>query len=84
MPGEDEGIEDPHGGEGLARIDAAVKQEMGIEVVQVPFKELNAAWEAADKDQVEGDRRPLAEDRSQGRRRLARKRSRSPPRCTWA
>ena len=28
---------------------------MGIEVVQVPFKDLNAAWEAADKDQSKED-----------------------------
>ncbi|MHB1034371.1 MAG: hypothetical protein ACYC35_24260 [Pirellulales bacterium] len=36
--------------QGWPDIQAAVKQEMGIEVVQVPFQELNAAWEAADKD----------------------------------
>jgi hypothetical protein len=36
---------------GWGNIDAVVKQEMGIEVVQVPFKELNDAWEAADKDE---------------------------------
>ncbi len=36
---------------GWGNIDAVVKKEMGIEVVQVPFKELNAAWEAADKDE---------------------------------
>lgn len=29
----------------------AIKQEMGIDVVDVPFAELNAAWEVADKDQ---------------------------------
>jgi hypothetical protein len=28
-----------------------IKQEMGIDVVSVKFEELNAAWEAADKDQ---------------------------------
>lgn len=28
-----------------------IKQEMGIDVVRVKFAELNAAWEAADKDQ---------------------------------
>jgi hypothetical protein len=30
----------------------AITQEMGIEVVDVPFAELNAAWEIADKDQT--------------------------------
>jgi hypothetical protein len=28
----------------------AIRREMGIEVVDLPFAELNAAWEAADKD----------------------------------
>lgn len=31
---------------------AAIKQQMGIEVVWTPFEELNAAWKAADKDQA--------------------------------
>jgi hypothetical protein len=29
----------------------AITKEMGVEVVEVPFAELNAAWEAADKDE---------------------------------
>ncbi len=29
----------------------AITEEMGIEVVKVPFEEVNAAWEAADKDE---------------------------------
>ncbi|MGQ9652048.1 MAG: hypothetical protein ACUVXJ_18255 [Phycisphaerae bacterium] len=36
---------------GWYNMDEAVKKEMGIDVVQVPFKELNDAWEAADKDE---------------------------------
>lgn len=36
---------------GWHNMDEAVKKEMGIEVVQVPFKDLNTAWEAADKDE---------------------------------
>lgn len=31
---------------------AAIKEQMGIEAVLVPFEELNAAWKAADKDQA--------------------------------
>lgn len=31
---------------------AAIQQQMGIEVVAVPFAELNEAWKAADKDQA--------------------------------
>lgn len=31
---------------------AAIQQQMGIEVVAVPFAELNDAWKAADKDQA--------------------------------
>jgi len=30
---------------------AVVRKEMGIKIIQVPFAELNAAWEAADKDE---------------------------------
>ncbi len=30
----------------------AIIQEMGIDVVKVPFEEVNAAWEAADKDEA--------------------------------
>ena len=37
--------------EGWPAIHSEVQQEMGIAVVKLPFKELNAAWEAADKDQ---------------------------------
>jgi hypothetical protein len=37
--------------EGWPAIHDAVRKEMGIEVVKCPFKELNAAWEAADKDE---------------------------------
>ncbi|MBN1588013.1 MAG: hypothetical protein JW888_00695 [Pirellulales bacterium] len=33
------------------KIGPAVTEQMGIEIVEVPFAELNAAWEAADKDQ---------------------------------
>lgn len=36
---------------GWHNMDEAVRKEMGIEVVRVPFKELNDAWEAADKDE---------------------------------
>ena len=36
---------------GWPDIAPAIQQEMGIEVVKVPFAEVNAAWEAADKDQ---------------------------------
>lgn len=36
---------------GWPDIASAIQQEMGIEVVKVPFAEVNAAWEAADKDQ---------------------------------
>jgi hypothetical protein len=38
-------------GGGWPGIAPAIQQEMGIEVVNVPFEEVNAAWEAADKDQ---------------------------------
>ena len=31
---------------------AAIKQQLGIEVIWTPFEELNAAWKAADKDQA--------------------------------
>ncbi|MCU0960615.1 MAG: hypothetical protein MUF48_10975 [Pirellulaceae bacterium] len=37
--------------QGWPSIDAQVTELMGIEVIKVPFAELNAAWEAADKDQ---------------------------------
>ncbi|MBN1588011.1 MAG: hypothetical protein JW888_00685 [Pirellulales bacterium] len=30
---------------------SAIKKEMGIEVVDVPYAELNAAWQSADRDQ---------------------------------
>ncbi len=36
--------------EGRPKIADAIRSEMGIEVVPVKFAELNAAWEAADKD----------------------------------
>ncbi len=34
-----------------AEFAAVTKKEMGVEIVAVPFAELNAAWEAADKDE---------------------------------
>jgi len=37
-------------GKGWPDIAAAIQSEMGIEVVDIPYAELNAAWEAADKD----------------------------------
>jgi hypothetical protein len=36
--------------EGWPAIHAEVEREMGIPVLKLPFKELNAAWESADKD----------------------------------
>jgi len=38
-------------GGGWPDIIPAIRSEMGIEVVDVPYAELNAAWEAADKDE---------------------------------
>ncbi len=38
-------------GGGWPGIAPAITQEMGIDVVNVPFAEVNAAWEQADKDQ---------------------------------
>ncbi|HUT89795.1 MAG TPA: hypothetical protein VMY37_09880 [Thermoguttaceae bacterium] len=38
-------------GGGWPGIAPAIMEGMGIEVVKVPFEEVNAAWEAADKDQ---------------------------------
>lgn len=38
-------------GGGWPGIAPAITEQMGIEVVKIDFKELNAAWEAADKDQ---------------------------------
>ncbi|MBN1855192.1 MAG: hypothetical protein JW829_20845 [Pirellulales bacterium] len=37
--------------EGWPNIAPAIEKEMGIKVVTLPFAELNAAWEAADKDE---------------------------------
>jgi hypothetical protein len=37
-------------GGGWPGIAPAIKQELGIDVVNVPFEEVNAAWEQADKD----------------------------------
>ena len=37
--------------EGWGKLGPMIKQEMGIDFVSVKFQELNAAWEAADKDQ---------------------------------
>jgi hypothetical protein len=37
--------------EGWPKIHDAITKEMGIPVVKLPFKELNAAWEVADKDE---------------------------------
>lgn len=39
-------------GGGWPGIAPAITEQMGIEVIQVPFEEVNAAWEAADKDQA--------------------------------
>ncbi|HBO43692.1 MAG TPA: hypothetical protein DD670_07125, partial [Planctomycetaceae bacterium] len=39
-------------GGGFPNIVPAIVKEMGIEVEDVPYAELNAAWEAADKDQA--------------------------------
>jgi hypothetical protein len=39
-------------GGGWPGIAPQITQEMGIEVVNVPFSEVNEAWEAADKDQT--------------------------------
>jgi hypothetical protein len=39
-------------GGGWPGIAPAITKEMGIEVVQVPFAEVNDAWEVADKDQA--------------------------------
>ena len=38
-------------GGGWPGIAPAITEGMGIEVVKIPFEEVNAAWEAADKDQ---------------------------------
>jgi len=38
-------------GRGWPQIVPAIRSEMGIEVVDVPYSELNGAWEAADKDE---------------------------------
>lgn len=32
-------------------IEQAIEEQMGVKVINVPFAELNAAWEAADKDE---------------------------------
>ena len=37
--------------EGWPKIHDAITKEMGIPVVRLPFKELNTAWEVADKDE---------------------------------
>lgn len=37
--------------EGWPKIEAGIKAKLGIEVINVPFAELNAAWEKADKDE---------------------------------
>jgi hypothetical protein len=39
-------------GGGWPGIAPAIQSEMGIEVINTPFEELNAAWEAADKEQA--------------------------------
>jgi len=38
-------------GGGWPGIAPSIQREMGIEIVNVPYAEVNAAWEAADKDQ---------------------------------
>ncbi len=38
-------------GRSWPKIGPAITKEMGIEIVPVPYAELNAAWKAADKDQ---------------------------------
>ncbi len=55
-------------GGGWPGIAPDITQEMGIEVVNVPFEEVNAAWEVADKDQC----RAIADDWQKNAGRCAR------------
>ena len=66
-------------GGGWPGIAPAIQSEMGIEVVNVPFAEVNDAWKAADKDQSQAiaDRwqKTAAEDRRASRARRSRRRA---------
>ena len=51
VPEADEAGEDPRRGGGWPGIALEIQNAMGIEVINVPFSEVNDAWKAADKDQ---------------------------------